>query len=231
MNWYKETQKRIEQPYYRVVCPVMFGSGFGLKGDRTGPDTYWTPRWDAVLFMLRSIFLTYISNKIERERKDIKWNTKVYKIDDAIMKDAPKEHSWAFTYRTDAGEQVLVKALSTPEIIFESHPSKPEFESVLEESFQHENPIDYSFDQSLKVVHNGEEVYLYPNYERKLVEVAKKNEDGWSFAVIGELRNLKELDNFLKESQFEEETFDTQGALSWFTNDMDWIEENVNELV
>jgi len=231
MNWYKKSQKRIEQPYYRVVCPVMYGSGFGLKGDRVGTDTYWTPRWDAILFMLRSIFLAYNSNRTEREARNPDWNTKIYKIEEAIMQDAPKEHGWAFTYRTDAGEQILVKALSTPEVVFEAHPSEPEFESVLEESFQYDNPINYAFDESLKVLHNDGEVFLYPNYKTKTIEVAKRNEDGWSFVVVKEIRSLDELDKFLRESQFNKETFDERGALSWFTSDMDWIEEDTSQIV
>lgn len=203
--------ENIKQPYYRIISP-MHGSGAERnKIDNLGPGTYWTPRWDAVLFMLRSIFLHGMSIRQN-------WNVKVYELNNAVMENAPESHKWAFKYAHDAGEMVLVKALEAPKIVFDHNLQDPAFENIIDQSFQHKEPINHEA-HGVKAIWRGDAVILSPNYEEKSLDVVQKV--GWEFKVLLKITNSAQLSNFNKEAQIDWES-DPNDSVSWFLHDMNW---------
>jgi hypothetical protein len=199
MNWYQRklaSPQQVNKPYYRVVSP-MYGAGASANGlDAVGPGTYWTPRWDAVVRMIRSMFYQYRQNFHRDPPKD--WVAKIYQIDSAIMDDSPAEHQWAHNPSTDAGEKVLVKALAEPQLIEEVSPDSPRMEYFLTQKT--EKYIDHSR-RNQKFKWNGKECYLSPNYNNKTFEVYEKGNDGYSFNLLAVFHSMKELEPFLQSAQ------------------------------
>lgn len=209
--WFENSNIEINEPYYRIVSP-MHGSGAERnKMDSIGPGTYWTPRWDAVLFMLRSIFLHAKSARLN-------WNVKVFETNKAIMQSAPTEHKWAFKYAHDAGEMILVKLLDTPKIIFNHSTNDTEFENIVDQSFQHKEPINYE-NNGIKANWNGDLVILSPNYKEKVLDIVKKQ--GWQFQVLKKIKNKFEFEQMQKQMQIDWKS-DPHDALIWFLHDMGW---------
>lgn len=199
MNWYQRklaSPQQVNKPYYRVVSP-MYGAGASANGlDAVGPGTYWTPRWDAVVRMIRSMFYQYRQNFHRDPPKD--WTAKIYQLDSAIMDDSPAEHQWAHNPSTDAGEKVLVKALAEPQLIEEVSPDSPRMEYFLTQKT--EKYIDHSR-RNQKFKWNGKECYLSPNYNNNTFEVYEKGNDGYSFNLLAVFHSMKELEPFLQSAQ------------------------------
>lgn len=217
--------QRITQPYYRVVSMSMFGSRI-QNPDKTGESTYWTPRWDAIQFMVRQMYMLYRTSEIKNHTKE---HIKIYKITDAIMKKPPIENRWAFAYGVDAGEMVLVQALSQPELIIDCPIDDPQIENIIENSLEVEAPKNHAYDESLRVEYNGQSVYLSPDYRQKAVVVAQKIPNSWEFQTVALLRSSQEVGNFLKKCKFNQASFDMQNSLGWFEMDMGWIQDQSPE--
>lgn len=224
MNWYslaagsglqkhmaKFANKQITKPHFRVVCPACFGNNDGK--DPLGPGSYWTPRWNAVVSMLCTINKFYFQRNNSHNSDGFR--TKIYRLDKAIMADPPKEHSWAFNYQSDAGEQVLVKALSEPVMLCDMLPTDRQFLELMED---YEPDVDYS--KGEKYLWNGQEVFLYPNYQTKKLEIAKKNE-GWSFSVIGSLSSAQEFESWVSQAKLLDSEW--TGMIEYFMQDMGWM--------
>jgi len=205
-------------PYFRIVCPPLYGGS--ATGNRIGEGTYWTPRWDAIVLMASTILSHLHTYKREWLDED-NGQVKIYKLDHAMMTNSPPEHSWAFTYGPDAGEQVLVKALKEPELVLECHAHSVE---LMELACTHiERCTDFFACERIGMwaTFNDQKVYLNCNYQRKALEVAKLNPDGWSFVVIECLYDLKEMHAFLAKVVLPAD-FDPHCSLEFFVRDMNW---------
>ena len=211
-----ESNFEIKDPYFRIVSDAMYGSTAIKKlGGEISPGTYWTPRWDAILFMLRSLFLHTMSHKLTRDS-----SVKIYKINNAIMSPAPKEHEWAFNYAHDAGEAVLVKALQTPEIIYNGPINSNEIENLVDQSFQHTPPVNHGAHGMKAKLIDGKDVFISPNYDKSSVEIAVQN--GWQYRIIKTIKSAKEWDNFAKQIQSGDWDSQQGDGLTWFFHDVKW---------
>lgn len=212
--WLEEIE--INEPYYRLVIPAMYGGTAKEKlGNENAPGTYWTPRWDAILFMLRTAFIHYGTTIKSWKGFESSWQVKIYQLDHAIMDDAPSSHKWAFNYAHDAGEMILVKPLSQIKTILDKPIDSVEVESLINKSFQHEAPVN--FERGTKAISpTGQMFYLMPNYKNKTIEVAVK--DGWKFKIINNIKSIKELIDFEKTNKLQDE----DESISWFIHDMSW---------
>jgi hypothetical protein len=213
--WLEEQE--IDRPYYRIINGMYGTSGKYEKNpiSKLGPGTYWTPRWDAILMMLRTTLLNYGKMLI---KDDDFWKTSIYQINNAIMDDPPKEHSWAHSFQVDAGEQVLVKALEEPKVLYKDIlPGDTDFLDLVGELVYHKPPID------IKRV--GEEVYLdgkklyavvdYDNYKIDLMEPTSN----WESRVV---HSIKSLDEFKKlKPRIKWDMTAEDDSISWFLMDMD----------
>lgn len=207
-----EQEVEIKEPYYRVVSDTMHGASAIKKlGSEIAPGTYWTPRWDAILMMIRSIALNSKIHKIDG-------NIKVYQTNHAIMAPSPKEHQWAFKYSVDAGEMVLVKLLDQPKIIHNMSTNDEEIEGMIDQSFQTKPPIDHSRQGMAAKLKDGSDVWITPRSNR--IEVAKKN--GWQFNVIQTISSLQQWKQF--ESQLSSADWESEAGLglAYFFHDMNW---------
>ena len=206
-----------QETYYRVVCPPLYGAN--AVGDRVGPNTYWTPRWDAVIRMLRSIMQHWYITR--RKLNTSPWEVKIYQLNNAVWKNSPEEHKWAFKYAPDAGEQVLEKALTPPKLIYQFNVTDPEFLELTKEPV--EKMIDYAaFAQraNLVIQLNGKEAYIHPG--NGVIEIAVRNPGTWSYSVIKTIRSMTEWSDFIKTIKIPD-NFDDEGALSYFFLDYNWI--------
>lgn len=204
-----EQEVLIHEPYYRISSDIMYGTG-GIQ-----PGTYWTPRWDAILFMIRSLFLHAMSSRFGSEK------VKIYKISKAIMQPAPESHRWAFSYGHDAGEMVLVKLLEQPEIIYDGPIDSPEIEQLVNKSFNYKPPVDHSQHGMAAKLKDGSQVWISGNYDSKLIEIVKKS--GWQFEVVAVIRSLEEWEKF--QNKIAEADWDSDQAtgLYYFFSDIGWI--------
>lgn len=217
MNWLqKACAKQINRPYYRVHCEPMYGNNAG--GDILGQGSYWTPRWTGVQAMLLSILRNYVQYRGSLTADHFR--TRVWKIENAIMDDPPKNHQWAFTFQADAGEQVLVEALSKPELLHDLTPEDPEFENLIEDF---KPDVDYS--KGEKFLWNGKEVYLYPNYNTKQFEIMEPTGEVWEFRNLGSIRNVDEFRNFSKQARPVDNDDSASMGTDYFIMDMGWIKE------
>ncbi len=207
--WLEENQEiEVKEPYYRLVTNAMYGAN-NTPETEVGPGTYWTPRWDAILFMIRSFFLATSMHRIEGTYK-------IYKIDKAIMKPSPSEHQWAFRYGHDAGEMVLVKPLSIPRIIRQG--KTEDLEDLVDQSFKHETPVDYS-KNGVSANLSGQEIFISPSQND--IGVYKKN--GWKFEKIQTIKSLPEWDRFESQITNIDWNSDAGVGLMYFFQDAGWI--------
>jgi len=144
------------------------------------------------------------------------WKTKIYQIDNAIMDDAPPEHRWGFNYQVDAGEQILVEALSEPKLLYEMIPGDDTFLDLMD--YDVERLHNYS--NGMKAIWKNQQVYVLPNYEKRAIEVAVP--DGWKFKVIKTIDNVADLDKFYGELTSVDE--ENEDAIPWFIQDMGWTQ-------
>jgi hypothetical protein len=218
-NWYKLSQansQNIDIPYYRIVTKTFLGAGHEReKIGEVGPGTYWTPHWSAIVLMCQQLFRHYI--QFNRTIPKADWGVKIYKIDNAIMADPPREHAWARS-TADVDEQVLVKALSEPKLIKDIYPDSLDFEEML---YQREE-VPRGFNGAADITYNGVKYFLAPNYKNKTIEVAIRERNMWK--VVKSLRNLASLDAFLKEYNAGPD-FDPQDQIGWAIRDFDWIKD------
>lgn len=217
-TWLLESQEQefhITEPYYRIVSDLMYGATAKEKlGDEIAPETYWTPRWDAVLFMIRSLFLHSMPNRLGDK------NVKIYETQNAIMKPAPIEHKWSFKYGHDAGEAVLVKLLDKPKILYNGKVNSPEVENLINQSLKYEPPVNHEIIGVKSQLKNGQDVFISPNYKSKSIEVVAK--DGWRFKTIKVIKNIQEWNNFEKETKFIDWDSDQGIGLMYFFHDIGW---------
>ncbi len=218
MHWYKTAkQEHISVPYYRITTDVHFGSQL-TSDKRLDPGTYWTPRWDAIILMLRQVFFHYVQFRKTIKADEMK--VKVWQLDDAIMEDSPNEGKWPL-YEIDAGEKILVKKISEPQLIFDEFLNSDALPNLITETA--EILQDYSKGES--VVYNGEKVYFNFDSNSKVINIVKRNSDGYSFSTIKTIHSNQELNDFLITSEVPE-NFDDSGAIAWFVYDMNWHKEN-----
>ena len=165
--------------------------------------------------MCQQLFRHYI--QFNRTIPKADWGVKIYKIDNAIMADPPREHAWARS-TADVDEQVLVKALSEPKLIKDIYPDSLDFEEML---YQREE-VPRGFNGAADITYNGVKYFLAPNYKNKTIEVAIRERNMWK--VVKSLRNLASLDAFLKEYNAGPD-FDPQDQIGWAIRDFDWIKD------
>jgi hypothetical protein len=166
-----------------------------------------------------------------RQQRDItnsdpekeKWKVTIYSISGAKMADAPKEHSWAFSYGVDAGEKVLVESQNPPTILETLYPGTIEYERIADQKI--DNIVDFSKLQC-KVVWNNEELWLSPNYNNKSIEVYKK--ENWKYNLVKTLKNEAEYMQFLSSAK-KIEPFDPDSAIDWAISDF-WHGDNEYEI-
>jgi hypothetical protein len=215
-------KEEINEPYYRIIAIPLYGHS-NVESENIGPGTYWTPRWDAILFMAQHIFKVWNDKKYDYEG----WfDTTIYQLNKAIMDDAPKEHKWAFTYGVDAGEKILVQALEKPKIIFQGHPKSPKFMGeLLLPSLQYKRPFDYSYKGTNKLIKwKNKNIYVAPNYDDECIDVVEK--EGWRYRIIQQIHNLAQWRKFEKEANIPEGFYDSGevgDTIDWFMFDMKWI--------
>lgn len=207
--------EEVNKPYYRIVCPACFGNN---NGDPLGPGSYWTPRWDAILAMAQTIFRFWISSGRE---KGPSFYVRIFELNHAILDNAPEEHRWAFRYDSDAGEKILVKALEAPKLIFDGDVSSSDFLDLVDRSSSREQITDYG--RGEKFLWQGKEVFVLPNYSERCLEVAEQNADGWSFSVIGLLKNMDSFRIFLGEAIPQTSKEDDTALLDYAVSDFGWL--------
>lgn len=216
-TWHKEfvklSEQRIKEPYYRITCPACYGQNAG--GDPVGPGSYWTPRWNGILEMMKTIMKFYLQSGTMGKLNSDAFKTRIYKIEEAIMDDPPPENAWAFNFQSDVGEQVLVKALSSPELMYDLHPMDEQFQELV--TTEYEKEINYA--SGVKFNWRGQEVFVMPDYNRKIIEVAIPS-NGWKFEVIHVIKSMDELDAFYAEAT---ELSDEINILDYFPQDVGWI--------
>lgn len=210
-NWLRVLgQTSIQQPYYRVVCPACYGNNAGKNF--LGVGSYWTPRWNGVIEMLRTIMSFYL--KSGKNLNAESFQTKIYKLDDAIMEDPPSEHSWAFNFASDADEQVLVKALSPPELLYNINPYDSQFQDLIATDYE----PDVNYYAGEKARWRGQPVFIVPDYDRRKIEVAVKNDDG--FRVIHTINSAEELNKLWGEILLDD---NSSSWLDYFPSDVGWV--------
>lgn len=211
--------REISEPHYRVVNKAMYGGSAERKlGNILAPGTYWTPRWDSVVMMLRSIIKHY-STSLPKEN----WETTVYQLNKAIMADPPKEHKWAFQYSVDAGEQILVKALEQPIIATDpetgikiSQLLPSEFLMVCTQDI--EIPIDWET-AGVEAILDGQKVYIGYDYDSTEITINKKEK--WKFVPILHIRSIAEWSKIYKRLQIINPESQGFEGLMWFMHDME----------
>lgn len=227
-KWLEEQE--ILQPYYRIVNKAMYGGSAQEKlGDILAPGTYWTPRWDSILMMMRTILSHYRPSLDE-----IGWETTVYQLNKAIMADPPKEHKWAFRYAVDAGEQILVKALEKPTIardpktgikIERLHPMlNSEFIEIITNT-DIKLPVDWE-SHGVKAILDGKMVFIGWDYDDAEITINVK--DGWQFKKILSIRSSREWNELLKKLKIIDTDSQALDGLSWFPYDMGQEKEKGN---
>lgn len=208
MNWYKIAQQSFG-PYWRVITDSAHGAG-SLKGDRVGPGTYWTPRWDAVQHMVQMSGSLLSSMPVESR------GIKIYKVDKAEVEKPPAEHKLPQKGYEDHGEVVMVRPLSEVQLIYDFEAGDETWESIVQSP--REKFIDYSSRNPSVTLSYGRQAWISPNYRTKKFDVAVRNPDGWSFDVIASL-DQAELDDFLDQSSYDPHGFDPDASLDYAIQD------------
>lgn len=227
--WLEQNEpKPIQMPFYRITNGI-----YGTAGKYTekpleniiAPGTYWTPRWDSVIMMLNTTLQMYLKSSLKNEDKY--WQTTIYKIEKALMQDPPQEHEWAFTHAVDAGEQVLVKALETPEIMIDPesgvklekiHPQDEVFSNLVMKIFSVKKLVDLK--NTIKASYNNEEVYITWDYKDCSIKLMKKSSNSWESIVYLEIRDFRTWVETQKKLKYDYNDPLVDG-LEWFILDMD----------
>lgn len=218
----KISQQQINQPYYRVVCKPAYG---GRLDDPFAKGTYWTPRWDGVVLMMKSIFRLYMNEKQKFSHED--WKTTIYTVSHAVMEDPPEEHVWAYVHSVDAGEQMLVSLIEQPQIIYQGYPDDDGFAVIMSE--RTEKLINFSKIQDLAILLNGETNYLYPDYNTKTINVIKPIPGTSGHDIVVKLKSSQEFEQFMSNISPPK---DNNNAIFWAFQDFGWLkqlQENQNK--
>lgn len=210
--WLENQQIEIDEPYYRIVSPMHGGGAARNSMGETDPGTYWTPRWDAILLMIQSIFTHSQLSKLRFN--DDNWNVKIYQINKAIMEPAPKDHKWAFNYSTDAGEMILVKAIEPAKIIFNGNAE--DLEDYVQDSYKVNRPTDHSVN-GVKATWNGQQVFIVPQQN----DIIVSKQDGWKFTPILTIKSMSAFERFSKDAEIDWDSEEAVG-LAYFFQDAGW---------
>ncbi len=212
---------RIQYPHFRLVSDTMFGAtAKELLGDEIAPETYWTPRWEAILFMIGSLYTKVATNSIFKNAR-----VKIYRTDDALMRSPPKEHAWAFNYATDAGEMVLVRLLEPAAVIFDDLVSSTETISLAIDSLAYEQPIDHSRHGMSATLKDKKQVWITPNYRQRSLDIAqRKIGNGWQYQIINQIRSYSEWQQFRQSITNVDWDGDASIGIDWFFYDVNWLQ-------
>ena len=120
-----------------------------------------------------------------------------------------------------AGEMVLKKLTSKPEIIYDGPIDSPEIADLVDQSFQHKEPVNYGSKHNLTATWNGQKVFIHPNYDTKSIEIAVPS-NSWQFRKILEIKSIRDWRNFEKDAKIDYNNENAEIALSYFMHDMNW---------
>lgn len=213
----------IHEPFYRIVCPAVYGGDWQHSEQRIGPGTFWTPRPDSILSMVKAIFVHHTETSLQ-DRESAQWEVKLYEVRDALMQTVD---NWNVYGRAcQQGERTLVETYGDPREIFTFHPKdyqspadRIELYLKIEQLFGEPvvKFIDYS--RGERILFEEKEAFVFGNMNNWKMEIAIRDGD-WRFKVVQAFEDPEALEKFLSsEAVVLPAGFDASCMISYFWMD------------
>ncbi|MCB0352660.1 MAG: hypothetical protein KDD64_04020 [Bdellovibrionales bacterium] len=195
-------QHHISVPYYRIVCPAVYGGEWATAEDRIGPGTFWTPRPDDVESMLRAIFTHASSCSTETLRSD-EWKIQIFEIREGIVEEVDNFNPYGRSIHF--GERKLVHAASPPRELLDvdfkdiNDPySRLELLLELPRILGREIKPFVDFSKGFPIVlADGSEAFVLPDPKRRLFRIGTPQVDG--FCEIARFGSAEKFWSYLDE--------------------------------